>query len=252
MAQDGNAKPRLFRLAKSQALINRMGFPNKGVDYLCQNLLTRQYRGVIGVNIAKNMTTPIDHAADDYCTCMQKLYPLVDYMTVNISSPNTPGLRELQQPDMLQALIKNLQEQQKQLRQQYHKNIPLFIKVAPDLDQQHIEMMADLFISHKIEGIVTHNTTIHREGVIGYAKQHKGGLSGKPLFSRSCEVQQLFFRYVGNKIPIIAGGGVINPASAMEKFSLGARLVQVYTGLIYYGPGLVRDIVMQLQNCHIQ
>jgi dihydroorotate dehydrogenase len=242
--QGGNPKPRLFRLAKAQALINRMGFNNKGIDYLIERVKQAKYQGVLGINIGKNALTPIEHAIDDYALGLRKAYPYAGYITINISSPNTANLRQLQHGEFLNELLVNLKAEQAQLREVHQKNVPIFIKLAPDLSHEEIVQLADAFILNKVEGIIATNTTISRNGVEGEAdSKQAGGLSGLPLLSQSTEILALFQQELKGRIPIIAAGGIMSRQAAQQKIAAGANLIQLYSGLIYQGPDLIKACV---------
>jgi dihydroorotate dehydrogenase len=242
--QPGNPKPRIFRLPSANALINRMGFNNKGVDYLIDQVRKANFTGVLGINIGKNKDTPDEHAKDDYLICMRKVYNYATYITINISSPNTPGLRSLQYGDALNDLLAALKAEQKVLADQHSKYVPLAVKIAPDLSQEEIESIADCLIRNKIDGVIATNTTLSREGVEGLEHgEEQGGLSGKPVKDKSTEVIRLLAIALDNNLPIIGVGGILSGRDAQEKIAAGAKLVQVYTGFIYKGPELVKDIV---------
>ncbi|MFQ3194221.1 MAG: dihydroorotate dehydrogenase [Colwellia sp.] len=242
--QPGNPKPRIFRLPSANALINRMGFNNKGVDYLIDQVRKANFTGVLGINIGKNKDTPDEHAKDDYLICMRKVYNYATYITINISSPNTPGLRSLQYGDALNDLLAALKAEQKVLADQHSKYVPLAVKIAPDLSQEEIESIADCLIRNKIDGVIATNTTLSREGVEGLEHgEEQGGLSGKPVKDKSTEVIRLLAIALDNNLPIIGVGGISSGRDAQEKIAAGAKLVQVYTGFIYKGPELVKDIV---------
>lgn len=241
--QQGNPQPRLFRLVKEQAIINRMGFNNKGVDYLAERIKAKRFDGIIGVNIGKNATTPLENALEDYIFCLNKVYPLADYITINISSPNTPGLRSLQEKDSLYQLLVGLKHEQIRLANDTGRYVPLVIKIAPDLSEQEVLTMADALIANKMDGVIATNTTLDRDGVkqSTYANE-AGGLSGLPLFNKSTRIlTQLKQALASSPIALIASGGIITAAHAEEKKQAGADLVQLYTGLIYRGPALVRE-----------
>lgn len=242
--QSGNPKPRLFRLPAAQAVINRMGFNNEGVDKLIKNVQKANYKGILGINIGKNFDTPLDKAVDDYLICLEKVYTYADYVTINISSPNTQGLRQLQKGDELDRLLTGLKEAQQQLATQHNKYVPLVVKIAPDLSETEIVSIAEKLLAHKIDGVIATNTTLSRESVenLPHSKE-AGGLSGAPLSARATEVVQQLSAALNNKIPIIAAGGVMSAADAQDKFKAGASLVQIYTGLIYQGPGLIKEIL---------
>lgn len=242
--QVGNPKPRVFRLPAHEALINRMGFNNEGVDALVARLQNTRYRGVLGINIGKNATTPLEHAHDDYLEGMRKVYPYASYITVNISSPNTPGLRHLQVGDALEELLRVLQIERKKLADATNKNVPLAVKIAPDLSQEELVIMADAMVRHRIDAVIATNTTLSREGVESSPLSgQQGGLSGAPLTVRSTQVIAQLSQALAGKIPIIAVGGIMSAADARAKMAVGAALVQIYTGLIYRGPSLVREVV---------
>jgi len=245
--QIGNPKPRLFRLVPEEALINRMGFNNKGVDSLVSRLQRCKYQGVIGVNIGKNKDTPIENAVEDYVTCLHKVYPYSDYIVINVSSPNTAELRQLQFETYLSDLLGILKAKQKKLQKQCHRYVPFFLKIAPDLNENEVKHISAMIIQHKIEGVIATNTAIFREGVEDspLAKE-AGGLSGRPLHQRSVEIIKMLRKYLKKDIPIIAVGGIMSLEDAQEKIKAGAQLVQVYTGFIYQGPQLIRELVENL------
>ena len=245
--QPGNPKPRLFRLTEANALINRLGFNNHGVDHLIENVQRSNYRGVLGINIGKNFDTPIENAADDYVTCLRKVYPHASYVTVNISSPNTQNLRALQGADELDALLARLKQEQTQLADQHGKYVPLALKIAPDLDDAQIQTIAERLVQHKLDAVIATNTTIGREGVAGLAyATETGGLSGAPVKAKSTAVIRALHQKLDGALPIIGVGGIMNGADAREKIDAGASLVQVYTGLIYQGPDLIKDTLQAL------
>jgi len=245
--QPGNAKPRLFRLPEANAIINRMGFNNHGVDHLIENVKRANYRGVLGINIGKNFNTPIENAADDYVACLRKVYPHASYVTVNISSPNTQNLRALQGADELDALLARLKQEQTQLADTHGKYVPLALKIAPDLDDAQIQTIADRLIQHKIDAVIATNTTIGREGVTGLAHaEEAGGLSGAPVKAKSTAVIRTLHQKLDGALPIIGVGGIMSGADAREKIDAGASLVQIYTGLIYQGPDLIKDALQAL------
>ncbi len=245
--QPGNPKPRIFRLPSANAVINRMGFNNKGVDYLVDQVRKAKFKGVLGINIGKNKDTSDENAKDDYLICMRKVYNYATYITINISSPNTPGLRSLQYGDALNELLAALKEEQQILKEQHGKYVPLAVKIAPDLSKEEIESIAECLISNNIDGVIATNTTLSREGVEGLEHgKEQGGLSGQPVKDKSTEVIRLLAIALDNKLPIIGVGGIASGRDAQEKIAAGARLVQVYTGFIYQGPELVKDIVETL------
>ncbi len=242
--QAGNPKPRLFRLPLRQAIINRMGFNNHGVDALVANVKRSAYQGILGINIGKNFDTPIERAADDYLACLRKVYACASYVTVNISSPNTKNLRQLQSESELDGLLGPLKREQEALAQQHGRYVPLTLKIAPDLDEAQILIIADALKRHRIDAAITTNTTISREGVEHLAHADEaGGLSGAPVFEKSTSVLGALSRALGNEIPLIGVGGVMNGKSARAKLEAGAQLVQLYTGLIYRGPVLVKEAI---------
>jgi dihydroorotate dehydrogenase len=240
--QPGNPKPRLFRIPRAQAIINRMGFNNDGVDKLIENVKNAKYRGILGINIGKNFDTPIEKAADDYLICLRKVYPHASYVTVNISSPNTKNLRQLQQSSELEALLDALKNEQGKLAQTHGKHVPLALKIAPDLETEQIIEIADLLLKYQIEGVIATNTTLSREGVIGLPHgEEAGGLSGAPVRVKSTSVVKQLSLALDGKIPIIGVGGIMNGLDAKEKILAGASLVQFYSGFIYRGPELIRE-----------
>ncbi|OZT83099.1 dihydroorotate dehydrogenase (quinone) [Vibrio sp. 03_296] len=246
-AQSGNDKPRLFRLVGAEGIINRMGFNNLGVDNLIENVKKAKYSCVLGINIGKNKDTPIEKGAEDYLICMEKVYEYAGYIAVNISSPNTPGLRTLQYGEALDELLVELKRKQAELEEQHGKYVPLALKIAPDLTDDEISQICQSLINNKIDGVIATNTTLDRTMVEGMKHaQEAGGLSGRPLQSRSTEVVRLLRKELQGNIPIIGVGGVDSYVAAKEKMLAGADLVQVYSGFIYHGPGLVRDIVKNL------
>ncbi len=240
--QPGNPKPRLFRIPEAQAIINRMGFNNDGVDKLIENVRQAKYRGILGINIGKNFDTPIERAADDYLTCLRKVYLHAGYVTVNISSPNTKNLRQLQQSSELDALLDALKNEQGKLTQTYGKHVPLALKIAPDLETEQVIEIAELLLKYRIEGVIATNTTLSREGVAGLPHgEEAGGLSGAPVRARSTSVVKQLSLALGGKIPIIGVGGIMSGLDAKEKILAGASLVQFYSGFIYRGPELIRE-----------
>ncbi|EHK9017244.1 quinone-dependent dihydroorotate dehydrogenase [Vibrio vulnificus] len=246
-AQSGNDKPRLFRLVGAEGIINRMGFNNLGVDNLIENVKKAKYSCVLGINIGKNKDTPIEKGAEDYLICMEKVYEYAGYIAVNISSPNTPGLRTLQYGEALDELLVELKRKQAELEEKHGKYVPLALKIAPDLTDDEISQICQSLINNKIDGVIATNTTLDRTMVEGMKHaQEAGGLSGRPLQSRSTEVVRLLREELQGNIPIIGVGGVDSYVAAKEKMLAGADLVQVYSGFIYHGPGLVRDIVKNL------
>ncbi|MFO1486545.1 MAG: quinone-dependent dihydroorotate dehydrogenase [Verrucomicrobiaceae bacterium] len=242
--QPGNPKPRLFRLPEHQALINRMGFNNPGIHSAVEKLKRRRTQAIVGVNIGKNFDTPNEKAVDDYLACLKAAYPVADYIAVNISSPNTKGLRDLQAEDAVRQLIGTLKKEQASLKKEHGKTVPLLVKIAPDLNDMQVEALARAFNEHDIDGVIATNTTIDREAVAGHAlAQETGGLSGAPVLERSNLILQAFRMLLKQPIPIIGVGGILNGAHAQEKLKLGASLVQIYSGLVYRGPALVREVL---------
>jgi dihydroorotate dehydrogenase len=248
LPQPGNPMPRVFRLPTAQALINRMGFNSVGMHQVALNLRHRPEGLRVGINMAKNKDTPLPEALQDYQAVLDTLYPFADYFTVNISSPNTENLRQLQQSEHLQALLTPLKEQLARLNQRSGIFKPLAVKIAPDLNNEALQTLLNDCIQCGVEGIVATNTTVSRSGVEGLPHaQEKGGLSGEPLFARSTEVLALLHQYKGNRlIDLIGVGGILTPQAARAKFKAGAQAIQIYTGLIYQGPGFIRDIVSAL------
>jgi len=247
--QAGNPKPRLFRLPAKNAIINRMGFNNKGVDYLVEQVKKSSHKIPLGINIGKNFDTPIERAIDDYLICLNKVYEHADYIVINISSPNTPDLRNLQHGDYLQDLLYALKKQQIVLAKKFGKYIPLLVKVAPDLNQVEIESMSKIFLTQKIDGLISTNTSIDKNSVKDLLHgQEMGGLSGEPVFTKSLQTQNAFYKSFGDKIPIIGVGGVCDADSAANRLNSGASLIQIYTGFIYQGPGLIYDIIKKLSD----
>ncbi|WP_332399719.1 quinone-dependent dihydroorotate dehydrogenase [Vibrio metschnikovii] len=245
--QSGNDKPRLFRLVHAEGIINRMGFNNLGVDHLVEKVKQANYDGIIGINIGKNKDTPIEKGAEDYLICMEKVYPYAGYIAVNISSPNTPGLRTLQYGEALDELLCVLKQKQTTLAEQHNKYVPLTLKIAPDLTDDELQQICQSLLKHNIDGVIATNTTLDRTLVEGMKFANEaGGLSGRPLQSRSTEVVKLLYQQLGEQIPIIGVGGVDSYVAAKEKLLAGAKLVQVYSGFIYHGPKLVSDIVKNL------
>jgi dihydroorotate dehydrogenase len=245
--QPGNPKPRLFRLPEHQAIINRMGFNNLGIDHLLARVKQSRYSGILGINIGKNFDTPIEKAADDYLIGLRKAYGSASYITINISSPNTKNLRQLQQGDEIKGLISALKEEQLKLQQEYGKYVPLALKIAPDLTPDEITHIARLLLEFEIDGVIATNTTIARDMIAGHPLAHEaGGLSGAPVKEKSTFVVQRLAAELNGRIPIIAAGGILSAEDAKEKLTAGASLVQIYSGLIYRGPQLIEDIIKSL------
>ncbi len=252
-AQPGNPKPRMFRLPEARAIINRMGFNNGGLDAFLANVQASQYRstrkGILGLNIGKNADTPIANASEDYLIGLQAVYPHADYVTVNISSPNTKNLRQLQGADELDGLLAALKSEQARLADLHSRYVPIALKIAPDLDHEQIKAIADALLRHRFDGVIATNTTLSRTAVNGLQHaQETGGLSGVPVRALSNEVIRALKRELRNDIPIIGVGGILSGADAQAKIEAGASLVQVYTGLIYRGPALVAECARALRH----
>ncbi|KJV45583.1 dihydroorotate dehydrogenase (quinone) [Acinetobacter indicus] len=242
--QAGNPHPRLFRLPQAKAIINRMGFNNDGVDKLIENVKAAKFKGVLGINIGKNADTPVEKAVDDYLICLEKVYNYASYITVNISSPNTKNLRSLQSGDALTELLQTLKQRQLALAEEHQHYVPLVLKVAPDLEPSDIEFIAQQLLQFKIDGLIVTNTTLSREGVENLPHgDEAGGLSGAPVFEKSTACLAAFAKTLEGKIPLIGVGGILSGEQAVAKRNAGATLVQVYSGLVYTGPELVKDCV---------
>ncbi len=245
--QPGNPKPRMFRLPEANALINRLGFNNKGVDHLIENVQRAEYRGILGINIGKNFDTPIEKAAEDYLICWRKVYAHASYVTINISSPNTQNLRALQDTEALDALLTQLKAEQARLADQHGKYVPLTVKIAPDLELAQIQSIAALLMRHQIDGVIATNTTIARDAIAGLQHaEETGGLSGAPVMEKSTAVIRALHQALDGALPIIGVGVILSGADAREKIDAGAQLVQIYTGMIYRGPDLVAEAVQAL------
>lgn len=248
LAQDGNPKPRQFRLPDAEGIINRNGFNNKGIDYVLENVKSAKYRGVIGINIGKNKATPIENGKDDYIYCLNKAYNYAGYITVNISSPNTPDLRRLQYGDAFEDLLQSLKARQKILAEQYNKYVPIAVKIAPDLNEAELVQIADSLRCHAIDGVIATNTTVSRDTVSGLKNaEQSGGLSGKPLQHKSTAIIARLYQELKGDIPIIGSGGIDGVQNAQEKINAGAELLQVYSGLIYHGPALIKELVLAIK-----
>ncbi|MBC7573329.1 MAG: quinone-dependent dihydroorotate dehydrogenase [Herminiimonas sp.] len=252
-AQPGNPLPRMFRLPQAGALINRMGFNNGGVDAFVANVQASAFyqdrKGILGLNIGKNAATPIERAVDDYLFCLDKVYPFANYVTVNISSPNTSNLRRLQGASELDALLLQLKDRQHRLADKHMRYVPIALKIAPDLADEQITVITDTLLRHKMDGVIATNTTISRDAVksLPHAEE-AGGLSGKPVRDASTAVIRALKAQLGDAIPIIGVGGILCAADAQEKIDAGASLVQLYTGLIYRGPALVSECAAALRK----
>ena len=246
--QSGNPKPRMFRLPAREALINRLGFNNQGLEAFLANVARAKYRGVLGLNIGKNVDTPNDKAVDDYVTCLRGVYPHASYVTVNVSSPNTKGLRDLQATEQLEKLLSTLKREQAKLAKTHKRDVPMLLKIAPDLDLGAIRDIAALLLQHGFEGAIATNTTISRDAVAGIKHATEaGGLSGRPVFSPSTEVLRQLVKHLKGNIPVIGVGGIMSAEDAQMKVNAGAALVQIYTGFIYKGPQLIADCARALK-----
>ncbi len=246
--QPGNPKPRIFRIQKANAMINRLGFNNKGVDHLVKQAKTHRFKGILGINIGKNFDTPNNKAADDYLICLEKVYPYADYITINISSPNTQGLRELQGTEQLNSLLAVLNSRRLELADEFEKRVPLVVKVAPDLEDEQIPRMAEVVIQNEFDGLIATNTTISRDAVKGMRHaDEQGGLSGAPVKEMANHVLAAFRAHLPPEIALIGTGGITDGEDAAEKIQLGADLVQFYTGFVYKGPDLVGDCLKAIE-----
>ena len=245
--QAGNDKPRLFRLVEAEGIINRMGFNNLGVDHLVENVKKAQFKGIIGINIGKNKDTPVEQGKDDYLICMEKTYAHAGYITVNISSPNTPGLRTLQYGEALDDLLSAIKNKQQELQKRHLKYVPVAVKIAPDLSEEELIQVADSLVRHNIDGVIATNTTLDRSLVEGlkYAGE-SGGLSGRPVQMKSTQIIHRLNQELQGRLPIIGVGGIDSLMAAKEKLAAGASLIQIYSGFIYKGPGLIKDIVKNI------
>jgi len=241
--QPGNPQPRLFRIPEAKGVINRFGFNNDGVDALVENVERARFKGILGINIGKNFDTPIERATVDYLICLRKVYAYASYVTVNISSPNTKNLRQLQDKEALAGLLSALKQEQASLAEQHGKYVPIALKIAPDLQTEQIIEIADLLLEHKIEAVIATNTTLSREGVEGLPNaEETGGLSGAPVRLKSTAVIKQLALALDGAIPIIGVGGILEGLDAQEKIKAGASLVQLYSGLVYRGPALVKEV----------
>jgi len=246
-AQAGNPRPRLFRLAADQAVINRMGFNNRGADHVAERVAAANFRGVRGVSIGKNADTPLERAVDDYLDCLRKLYAVADYFAINVSSPNTRGLRALQSRDALAGIVEPLQEERERLAARHGKRVPLLVKISPDLDQDGLRDMAAALRSHALDGVIATNTST---SIAGYetelARSQGGGISGTPLRDKALSAARLLRQELGNAMPIIGVGGLMSADDVNARLAAGANLVQLYTGFVYRGPALLADILQRL------
>jgi dihydroorotate dehydrogenase len=248
-AQSGNPRPRMFRLPRHEAVINRLGFNNEGVDSLVRNVGRTRWRGVLGINIGKNKDTPNQQAVDDYLHCLERVYALAGYVTVNVSSPNTTGLRDLQQEETLRRLVGTLREAQERLGAQHARRVPMLIKIAPDLSDAEIDAVAEVLGSLQVDGAIATNTTIDRTAVTGVRHANEtGGLSGRPLFDSSTRVLRRLRASLPDTMPLIGVGGILSGADAAGKIDAGASLVQFYTGMVYRGPGLIGECVESIRE----
>ncbi|WP_111860573.1 quinone-dependent dihydroorotate dehydrogenase [Acinetobacter sp. CFCC 10889] len=242
--QAGNPQPRLFRIPQAKAIINRMGFNNDGVDQLVENVKAAKFKGVLGINIGKNATTPVEDATSDYVICLEKVYAYASYITVNISSPNTKNLRSLQSGHALTELLETLKNRQLELAEEHQHYVPLVLKVAPDLEVTDIQFIASQLLEFKIDGLIVTNTTLSRDGVEGLPfGDEAGGLSGAPVFEKSTACLAAFSKILKDQIPLIGVGGILSGEQAVAKQQAGASLVQIYSGMIYTGPVLIKDCV---------
>jgi dihydroorotate dehydrogenase len=247
--QPGNDKPRMFRLPEHEAVINRLGFNNGGIDALVRNVEKASFSGVLGINIGKNKDTPNDRAIDDYLLCLERAYPLASYITVNISSPNTQGLRDLQEEETLRRFIGTLRDAQERLAGQHGQRKPMLLKIAPDLTETELDAIAEVLLASGIDGVICTNTTIDRDLVAGHRFANEtGGLSGRPVFEKSTAVLRGMARRVGKRLPIIGVGGILEGDDAATKMEAGASLVQVYSGLVYRGPQLINEAVAEIRR----
>ena len=246
--QPGNPQPRLFRIPEAGAIINRMGFNNLGVDHLCARVSEADYKGVLGINIGKNKDTPLERAAEDYLLCLERVHELASYITINLSSPNTPGLRDLQYGATLERLLDVLKTEQARLAAEHGRYVPLAIKIAPDIADADLPTVGQALIRYELDAVIATNTTFSRVCAEGLPHAGEaGGLSGAPLLARSTAVVKQLHEILGGKLPIIAVGGILNGADATAKIAAGASLVQLYTGFIYRGPELIREAVEALR-----
>jgi len=245
--QPGNPKPRVFRLPAAQAMINRLGFNNKGVDHLVKRVRNHRYKGVLGINIGKNFDTPIERAVDDYLHCLAKVYPYADYVTVNISSPNTRDLRNLQDSAQLDRLLETLSRRRAELTDEHRRCVPLAVKVAPDLEDRQISAMAEIIVRHRMDAVIATNTTTSRKGVEGMKHaEEAGGLSGAPLKPVADRILAALRAELPDEVALIGVGGITRGQDAVDKLDRGAQLVQFYTGMVYRGPELVRECLQAI------
>ncbi len=247
--QPGNPKPRVFRLPKARGIINRLGFNNLGVDFLVERMKEAHHKGIVGVNLGKNLDTPLDTAVEDYAHCYVKTYPHVQFATINVSSPNTKNLRQLQNEDELTGIMKRMKREQVRLSDRHGKYVPILLKIAPDLEDAQIEAVARLLAKHQMDGVIATNSTIARDAVQGQTHADEaGGLSGAPVFEPSNRVIRQLAHHLDGALPIIGVGGIMSGKDAQAKIDAGASLVQFYTGLIYRGPGLISEVAAALRR----
>jgi dihydroorotate dehydrogenase len=245
--QEGNPKPRVFRLVEDRAVINRMGFPGRGADYVAKQLKKKKTRNpILGINLGKNKDTPLEDATGDYVTLLRRFMPLADYLAINVSSPNTVGLRRLQGGEMLEVLLKEIARERVNFASSHGGNIPILVKLAPDLIDEELDDALDVILRTGMDGVIATNTTLGREGLRSKHREESGGLSGEPLRARSEAVLRLLVKKLNGRLPVVSVGGIMNPTDAQARLDAGAALVQVYTGLVYTGPGLVKQIVSRL------
>ena len=245
--QEGNPKPRVFRLAENEAIINRLGFNNKGVQYLKNKLLLIERQVPIGINIGKNSSTKIEKAYEDYEYCMEEIFTLADYITLNISSPNTERLRELHSESSLDSFLDKIKRKHDALVKKHHKHVPLVLKVSPDINQSDLEKFCKLLMNYEIDGVIATNTTVNKDILNNMSKDIEGGLSGKPLLNKSNEIISIIKKHVGDKVKVIGTGGITSKESAMSKLDCGADLLQIYTGLVYKGTNLIKEITSSIR-----
>jgi len=244
--QPGNSKPRIFRLIKDKALINRFGFNNIGIDKAIINIKKSNYDGVLGINIGKNFDTPMENAIDDYLICFRKAYAFASYITINISSPNTKNLRDLQNTHNFSNLIRQIKSEQLKMSILHSKYVPFVVKISPDCTNEELDNICEILVENKVDGVITTNTTLLREGLKSEYKNEKGGLSGEPLKTYSLNAQKKIFNNLNGKIPIIGVGGIMNAKDGLERFSNGAELIQIYTGFIYQGNRLINELLKSI------
>lgn len=248
-AQPGNPGPRMFRIPEAEAIINRMGFNNKGVDHLVKQVQRRRFSGVLGINIGKNFDTPVESAKNDYLHCLEKVYDHADYIAINISSPNTPGLRDLQFGQQLDELLRAIAGKRKELMEERGRKVPVAVKIAPDMDEINLKAVAELLLETGIDAVIATNTTVDKSSVAGLAfGSEQGGLSGGPLTHASTDIIFALNEILQGALPIIGVGGILSPRDARAKIDAGASLVQLYTGFVYRGPKLVRECAKELAN----